>query len=71
MMSMTIIKNVIKSLKSIKGKEKTMSIKFIIILVSSIILIIILKYIEPMISKHKIKNSNEYGSARFSTIKEI
>lgn len=48
-----------------------MSIKFIVILVCSIVLIVILKYIEPMISKHKIKNSNEYGSARFSTLKEI
>ena len=48
-----------------------MSIKFIIILISSIVLVIILKYVEPMISKHKIKNSNEYGSARFSTLKEI
>ena len=48
-----------------------MSIQFIIIFISSIILIFILKYIEPMISKHKIKNSNEYGSARFSTLKEI
>ena len=28
-------------------------------------------YIEPIISKHKIKNNNEYGSARFSTESEI
>ena len=28
-------------------------------------------YIEPMLAKHKIKNSNEYGSARFSSFKEI
>ena len=48
-----------------------MSIQLVFILVCSIILVFVLKYIEPMISKHKIKNSNEYGSARFSTFKEI
>ena len=28
-------------------------------------------YIEPIIMKHKVKNDNEYGSARFSTNNEI
>ena len=28
-------------------------------------------FIEPAISKHKVKNNNEYGSARFSTFNEI
>ena len=28
-------------------------------------------YIEPILMKHKVKNDNEYGSARFSTDKEI
>ena len=28
-------------------------------------------FIEPAIAKHKIKNNNEYGSARFSTEAEI
>ena len=32
---------------------------------------IVFIYIEPLISKHKIKNSNEYGSARFSSVDEI
>ena len=33
--------------------------------------IIIFKYIEPLFFKHQIKNSNEYGSARFSSLSEI
>lgn len=33
--------------------------------------VVVFKYIEPLFSKHKIKNSNEYGSARFSTFNEI
>ena len=36
-----------------------------------IISIIILLYIEPLFMKHKVKNKNEYGSARFSTQEEI
>ena len=28
-------------------------------------------YIEPILMKHKVKNDNEYGSARFSTDSEI
>ncbi|MEG2251083.1 MAG: type IV secretory system conjugative DNA transfer family protein, partial [Bacilli bacterium] len=36
-----------------------------------IIFVIIFLYVEPMISKHKVKNDSEYGSARFSNINEI
>ena len=43
-------------------------ILFIIII---ILFLIILLYMEPIFSKQKLKNSNEYGSARFSTRKEI
>ena len=43
----------------------------IIILVVLVVFIISFIYIEPLISKNKIKNSNEYGSARFSSFNEI
>ena len=48
-----------------------MSSPLIFVLIVISILIIFLKYIEPMINKYKLKNDNEYGSARFSTIYEI
>jgi len=48
-----------------------MNISLLILLLFLIIFIIGFMYIEPIISKHKIKNNNEYGSARFSTEKEI
>ena len=48
-----------------------MSFDLIMILIVIIIFIIIFIYIEPILMKHKIKNDNEYGSARFSTNKEI
>ena len=48
-----------------------MNIKIVIILIIIVIFIVAFKYIEPLFSKHKIKNSNEYGSARFSTFNEI
>ena len=48
-----------------------MSLEMIIILLSIAILIIVILYIEPMITKHRIKNSNEYGSARFASFEEI
>ena len=44
---------------------------YIIIAVFMVIFLIGFIYIEPMIMKHKIKNDNEYGSARFSTDNEI
>ena len=48
-----------------------MNIKIVLILIIIVIFIVVFKYIEPLFSKHKIKNSNEYGSARFSTFNEI
>lgn len=48
-----------------------MSLPLIILLLVLIIFIICFIYIEPIIAKHKIKNNNEYGSARFSTESEI
>ena len=48
-----------------------MNIHLIILLIILTFVIIIFIYIEPLISKHKVKNDNEYGSARFSTNIEI
>lgn len=48
-----------------------MSLPLIILLLVLIVFIICFIYIEPVISKHKIKNNNEYGSARFSSESEI
>ena len=48
-----------------------MNLMYIVIIVLMIIFLIGFIYIEPMIMKHKVKNDNEYGSARFSTEKEI
>lgn len=48
-----------------------MPFQYILILLFIGIFIIIFMYIEPILSKHKIKNSNEYGSARFAKLEEI
>lgn len=48
-----------------------MNIGLIILLVIMVIFIIGFMYIEPILMKHKVKNDNEYGSARFSTDREI
>lgn len=48
-----------------------MSVELIILLVITIVFAIGFMYIEPMLMKHKVKNDNEYGSARFSTDREI
>lgn len=48
-----------------------MSLSLLILLTILIVFIVCFIYIEPIISKHKIKNNNEYGSARFSTFNEI
>lgn len=48
-----------------------MSLPLIILLLVLIVFIICFIYVEPVISKHKIKNNNEYGSARFSSESEI
>lgn len=48
-----------------------MNLSLLILLLVIVVFIICFMYIEPIISKHKIKNNNEYGSARFSTEAEI
>lgn len=48
-----------------------MNILYIALAVIMVIFLIGFIYVEPMIMKHKVKNDNEYGSARFSTDKEI
>lgn len=48
-----------------------MNIELIVLLSIMIVFIAIFLYIEPLFMKHKVKNSNEYGSARFSTLNEI
>ena len=45
--------------------------KLYLILGIIILLIIIFLYLEPIITRQKIKNNNEHGSARFSTMREI
>lgn len=48
-----------------------MNIGLIILLVIVVIFLIGFIYLEPLLMKHKVKNDNEYGSARFSTESEI
>ena len=48
-----------------------MRLEYIIVLLLIGIFLIVIMYIEPILAKHKVKNSNEYGSARFSSFKEI
>ncbi len=48
-----------------------MNLSLSILLFILVIFIICFIYIEPILSKYKIKSNNEYGSARFSTLKEI
>lgn len=48
-----------------------MNLSLVLLLLILIIFIICFIYIEPIIAKHKIKNNNEYGSARFSSLSEI
>ncbi|MBQ8892342.1 MAG: type IV secretory system conjugative DNA transfer family protein [Bacilli bacterium] len=48
-----------------------MNLSLLILLLFIVLFIIGFMYIEPIISKHKVKNNNEYGSARFSTESEI
>ena len=42
-----------------------------LIVVIILIVVFVIKYIEPLINKVKLKNNNEHGSARFSTIREV
>lgn len=48
-----------------------MSTTLIILLVTLIVFLLGFMYIEPILMKHKVRNDNEYGSARFSTDSEI
>lgn len=48
-----------------------MNVSLIILLVILSLFLLGFIYIEPILMKHKVKNGNEYGSARFSTDKEI
>ena len=48
-----------------------MSIELIIVLALMLLFIVGFMFLEPILSKHKIDNKNEYGSARFSTFNEI
>lgn len=48
-----------------------MPIMYIVILVIVALIIIFLYFIEPLITRQKIKNNNEHGSARWATKKEI
>lgn len=48
-----------------------MPIMYIVILVIVALIIIFLYFIEPLITRQKIKNNNEHGSARWATKREI
>ena len=48
-----------------------MNVTLIILLVITVFFFLGFVYIEPILMKHKVKNDNEYGSARFSSDKEI
>ena len=48
-----------------------MPIMYIVILVIVALIMIFLYFIEPLITRQKIKNNNEHGSARWATKKEI
>ena len=48
-----------------------MNYSYIIILLLILLIVFFMYYIEPRMSKQKLKNSNEHGSARWSTVQEI
>lgn len=48
-----------------------MSLELITVLALLLLFMVGFMFIEPAISKHKVKNNNEYGSARFSNFNEI
>ena len=48
-----------------------MSISILILLSTIIVFLTCFVYMEPILFKHKVRNNNEYGSARFSTESEI
>ena len=48
-----------------------MELTHIIVLAIIALFVLIFYFVEPLITKQKIKNNNEHGSARWSTKKEI
>ena len=48
-----------------------MTLKLMIVLFLILLVIIFMVYIEPRVSRQKLKNNNEHGSARWSSISEI
>ena len=48
-----------------------MNVSLIFMLIITVLFLLGFMYIEPILMKHKVKNDNEYGSARFSTESEI
>ena len=48
-----------------------MPIMYIVILVIVALIIIFLYFIEPLMTRQKLRNNNEHGSARWATKKEI
>lgn len=48
-----------------------MTVKLMLVLFLIVLVIIFMVYIEPRVSRQKLKNNNEHGSARWSTIGEI
>lgn len=48
-----------------------MSIELVVVLALFFLFMIGFIFLEPLISKHRIQNNNEYGSARFSRLEEI
>ena len=48
-----------------------MPMVYIVILVLVALIIIFLYFIEPIITRQKIKDNNEHGSARWATKQEI
>ena len=54
-----------------KQNKGGMFIELIVVLVLFILILIYFYLIEPRIIKVKVNNNNQYGSARFATIKEI
>ena len=48
-----------------------MPIPYIIVLVIVVLIIIFLYFVEPLITRQKLKDNNEHGSARWSTFQEI
>ena len=48
-----------------------MNLTYILLIIGILLFLFVFMYIEPILMKHKVKNDNEYGSARFSNFSEI